>query len=176
MYCLTLAGAVTILDGPSNATLAAGDGVTFHCRFNGTLDWPLWDIGGTIYYSAHLPAGFQYTEEGLHIPAVWEALNETVITCLFIVHIGGGRLTRIESTPAYLMVYSSLYNGTSDTENQLPTKNQTVITWSDMPTFANVSSLTPVSRTNSTNCSSDDLVTRQCETAILSAREVGKSQ
>ena len=156
-----------ILDSPINATVAAGDGVTFQCRSNGTLDWPLWDIGGTLYYSSHLPAGFVYTDEGLHIPAVWESLNNTVFACLFIVHVGGGKLARIESSPAYLTVCKR-----NESENQLPTNSQTDINTSNTPTLVNVTSQTPASKTNSTSCSCSDGLATERETAL--SAEVGE--
>ena len=90
--------------------MAAGSGAMFRCRFNGTSNLPLWRIGGNVYSSSHLPAGFQYSREGLYLPTVSESLNNTRLTCLFIVHGGGGNLTRIESSPAYLVVYSSAQN------------------------------------------------------------------
>ena len=82
----------------------------FRCRFNGTSNLPLWRIGENVYSSSHLPTGFQYSGEGLYLPKVSESLNNTRFTCLFIVHGGGGNLTRIESSPAYLVVYSSPQN------------------------------------------------------------------
>ena len=105
-------GAISILEGPNNATVVAGDEAIFRCRFNGTSNSPLWNIGGDTYSSSHLPIGYQFSREGLYLPTVPESLNNTRFTCLFIVHIGGGNLTRIESSPAYLVVYSSSHIAT----------------------------------------------------------------
>jgi len=139
------AGEIAILDGPNNTTAEAGNAVTFHCRFNGTLDLPLWDIGRRTYSSAYLPPGFQYSpiREGLYIPSVWESLNNTLIACFFTVHNGGGHLSRIESSPAYLVVYS--HDKRNESENKIPTSKypiningsttQTVVT----STYANSS-------------------------------------
>ena len=97
--------------------------MTFQCRFSGTQDLPQWDIGKEVYSSSYLPAGFQYSivREGLYIPSVWESLNNTVITCLFVVYNGSGNLLRIESSPAYLVVYSGLQSGRNDSDDQVPT-------------------------------------------------------
>ena len=146
-----------ISDRPSNATVAAGEEVTFHCRFNGTLDLPLWDIGGTVYSSSRLPAGFQYTE-GLHIAAVWESLNNTKFTCLLIVHDGNGKLSRIQSPPAYLIVYKS-YDGRNESGDQLPANSPAV-------TITHIVYPTPTSSINK-NCSSDGLKITQCENVAI---------
>lgn len=159
-FCLTPpihTGEITVFDRPSNATVAAGEEVTFHCRFNGTSDLPLWDIGGIVYSSSRLPAGFQYTEEGLHIAAVWESLNNTKFTCLLIVHDGNGKLSRIQSPPAYLIVYES-YDGRNESGNQLPANSPVTITHTVYPT--------PTSSTNK-NCSSDGLKITQCENIAI---------
>lgn len=113
------AAEIMILEGPDNATAEAGDAVTFHCRFNGTLNLPLWDIGRRVYSSAYLPPGFQYSliQDGLYIPSVWKALNNTLIACFFTVHDGGGHLSRIESSPAYLIVYDK----ENENEDKTPT-------------------------------------------------------
>ena len=126
--------------------------MTFRCRFNGTLDLPKWDIGKTLYSSSYLPAGFHYSvvHEGLYIPSVWESLNNTVITCLFTVYTGSGNFSRIESSPAYLIVVSRSGN---DSDNRIP-------------------------NTTNTNCTSHEEVFGQCNnslgTAGLTLTEVGK--
>lgn len=125
---------INILESPQNATVAVGDEVTFKCRFSGTLDLPLWNIGGVIYFPSYLPAGFEYTEEGLHIPTVWESLNNTKLFCFFTVY-DHGHLSRVESSPAYLIV-----NGTNG-EIQLST---------DGPVVTQISN--SASNKNWTNC------------------------
>ena len=72
-----------------------------------------------IYFPSYLPAGFEYTEEGLHIPAVWESLNNTKLFCFFTIY-NHGHLSRVESSPAYLIV-----NGTNS-EIQLSTDGPVV--------------------------------------------------
>ena len=105
------------MESPQNATqVAVGDEVTFQCRFSRTLGLPLWNIGGIIYISSYLPAGFEYTEEGLHIPAVWESVNNTKLFCFFIVY-NHGNLSTVEGSPTYLIV---TVNGTNS-EIQLST-------------------------------------------------------
>ena len=157
-----------ILENPSNATVAAGEEVTFRCSFSGTIDLPLWNIGGTIYSSSDLPAGFQYTEEGLHIPAVWESLNHTRFICFFIIY-DGGHLSRVNSSPAYLVVYCSSYTGRNDAVEQLPKIGSTATVLNVIDTnctnctsgktwavTVNVISSTSVSNTNCTNCTSGE--------------------
>lgn len=117
--------------------MAAGEEVTFRCNFIGTPDLPLWNIGGMIYSSSDLPAGFQYTAEGLHIPAVWESLNNTRFICFFTVY-DGGHLSRVNSSPAYLVVY---YSGRNDAVAQLSINGSTA-------------AVNVVDSTNCTNCTS----------------------
>ena len=93
----------------------------FQCSFSGTLDLPLWNIGGAVYSSSDLPAGFQYAEEGLYIPAVWESLNNTRFICFFIIY-DGEHLSRVNSSPAYLLIYC---NGRNNSVEQLPTHSST---------------------------------------------------
>ena len=131
------AGAVTILDSPNNATVALGEEVTFQCSFIGTLDLPLWNIGGKIYSSSDLPGGFQYTEEGLYIPAVWKSLNNTRFICFFIIY-DGGHLSRINSSPAYLVIYC---NGRDNSVEQSPTHSSTA-------------AINVINLTNCNNCTS----------------------
>ena len=139
--CMRAPAAIIILDGPTDATVTAGDEVTFNCMFIGTLDLPLWNIGGTIYRSSLLPAGFRYMDKGLHIASVWESLNNTIFVCLFIVD-DGGSLSYIESSPAYLVVYHRLSGyGRRNSGDESPQNGPT-------PTV----NLTSARRENSQNC------------------------
>ena len=81
-----------------------GDSVTLPCQYTGTDDKPQWRIAGFPHSSSSLPAGYVYTNEGLHIPSVWVQLNNTVFTCFFTVHVGRGVLEDIESQPAIITV------------------------------------------------------------------------
>ena len=97
---------IEITEGPRNITAYVGDSVTLPCKYTGTLAQPKWRIGQASYASSNLPAGYEYTNEGLHIPSVWVLLNNTVFVCFFTVHVGGGRVTNIESQPASITVRS----------------------------------------------------------------------
>lgn len=155
-----------ILDGPSNTTAFAGNPVTFRCRFNGTQDLPQWDIGRTVYSSSTLPPGFHYSiiQQGLYIPSVWESLNHTMIRCLFVVHVGGGSLSRIESAPAYLVVYSC-HNGRNNSDNQ-PSASNTPMNIDLSDNTVNVTS---------TNCTMEIAQCRKSvSTEALMSREVCK--
>ena len=178
VYCINLVeptlrhfipAGITILESPTNTTAIAGERVTFRCRFSGTQDLPLWSIGETTFSSYDLPTGFEYTEEGLRIRSVWESLNNTKFTCLFIVHIGGGRLSRIESSAGYLVVHSISRHISNDSMNQSTHSMTTVI-----PTTENtISSTVMLNTTSITNGPRGELPITQCA-SIATSNEASK--
>ena len=95
---------IKITQGPSNVTAYVGDSVTLPCIYTGTTDQPYWRIGRIIHSPSNLPAGYEYTNEGLYISSVWAQLNNTVHICFFTIHIGEGMFTNIESQPAFITV------------------------------------------------------------------------
>ena len=103
LFCSSL-GHIEIAQSPSNITAYVGESVTLQCLYTGTAIQPNWRIGGVTYTSSNLPAGFEYTNQGLHIPSVWGQLNNTAVTCLFTVYIGGRRPSNIESKTAFITV------------------------------------------------------------------------
>ena len=105
-HIITLFVGIEITKGPRNITAYVDDSVTLPCKYTGTLAQPKWRIGQATYAPSNLPAGYEYTNEGLHIPSVWELLNDTAFVCFFTVHVGGGRLANIESQPASITVRS----------------------------------------------------------------------
>ena len=152
-----------IIESPKNTTAAVGTEVTFYCRFNGTVDLPLWSIGGKIYLASQLPPGFKCNKDGVSIPAVWESLNNTVFICLFNLYDGDGKLLHIESFPAYLVVYSK-----NSSEKQLSAASSTDTTWTNTPTIVN-----RIYESSINTYSSGDHAITKCK--ICFATAVGKS-
>ena len=110
---------IQITQGPSNITAYVGESVTLQCLYTGTFSQPKWRIGGTTYTSSNPPAGYEYTDEGLHIPSVWEQLNNTVHVCFFTAFVAKrGRIENIESQPAIITIMTR-------------SKQLNYITWSD---------------------------------------------
>ena len=95
---------ITITRGPQNITAFVGDSVTLPCQYTGTNNQPQWRIGQTAYSSSNLPAGYEFTNGGLHIPSVGAWLNNTIFICFFTVHVGGGKFDNINSIPAIITV------------------------------------------------------------------------
>ena len=57
-----------------------------------------------MYTSSNLPAGYEYTDKGLHIPSVWEQLDRTDFICFFTTYVRGKGLSNIESKRAVITV------------------------------------------------------------------------